>query len=38
VSRINGLGWKHQIDLREGLERTYREFEEEYEKYAGVKN
>jgi GDP-L-fucose synthase len=37
VSRINGLGWKHQIDLREGLERTYREFEGEYEKYVGVK-
>jgi GDP-L-fucose synthase len=36
VSRINGLGWKHGIDLREGLERTYREFEEQYEKYVGV--
>jgi GDP-L-fucose synthase len=34
VSRINGLGWKHQINLREGLETTYREFELEYERYA----
>lgn len=24
VSRIHGLGWKHKISLREGLEKTYR--------------
>jgi GDP-L-fucose synthase len=36
VSKINGLGWKHEIDLREGLERTYKEFEEGYQNYVGV--
>lgn len=24
VSKIHGLGWKHTIELREGIERTYR--------------
>ena len=26
VSRLHGLGWKHTIDLRVGLEQTYRWF------------
>ncbi len=26
VSRINALGWKHKIDLDQGLQMTYREF------------
>ena len=28
VSRINGLGWKYKIDLREGIEGVYEEFSE----------
>jgi len=28
VSKLHQLGWKHRIDLREGIERTYREFVE----------
>ena len=26
VSRLHDLGWKHSIGLREGIERTYREY------------
>jgi GDP-L-fucose synthase len=26
VSRLHALGWKHRIDLREGIESTYRWF------------
>jgi GDP-L-fucose synthase len=26
VSRINGLGWRAQITLHEGLKRTYAEY------------
>ena len=26
VSRIHELGWKHQVNLREGLEKTYAAF------------
>ncbi len=26
VSRINNLGWKHKIDLREGIEMVYEDF------------
>jgi len=32
VSRINRLGWKAKIELREGLERTYGWFVENYER------
>ena len=28
VSKLHRLGWKHQIELPEGIERTYREFVE----------
>lgn len=28
VSRIHGLGWKHRIELRDGIERTYEWFVE----------
>ncbi len=30
VSRINGLGWKHKTSLRDGLEKTYRWFLNNY--------
>ena len=26
VSKIEGLGWKHGISLKEGIEKTYREY------------
>jgi GDP-L-fucose synthase len=26
VSKINNLGWQHKIDLKEGIEKTYRDF------------
>jgi GDP-L-fucose synthase len=31
VSRLHGLGWRHRIDLREGIEQTYRWFTESWE-------
>ncbi|GAA5508544.1 GDP-L-fucose synthase [Novipirellula caenicola] len=31
VSRLNSLGWKHQVELAEGLERTYDHFLSELE-------
>ncbi len=31
VTRLNALGWKHRIDLRDGIERTYEWFQENYE-------
>lgn len=31
VSRINNLGWKHSIDLRKGLESTYKWIQKNYE-------
>jgi hypothetical protein len=30
VSKIESLGWKHQIDLRKGIEMVYAEFVEKY--------
>jgi len=33
VSRIHELGWKHQIDLKEGLERAYQWFESNQEAF-----
>ena len=30
VSRLHQTGWKHRIDLREGLQRTYHSFLEEH--------
>jgi len=32
VSRLHGLGWRHRIGLREGLEQTYRWYLENEEK------
>lgn len=26
VSKIEGLGWKHRVSLKEGIEKTYREY------------
>jgi GDP-L-fucose synthase len=37
VSRINALGWKYRINLREGLESTYNEFASNYETYTNSK-
>src|SRR3954462_2562176 len=34
VSKIHGLGWKAQIDLREGLTQTYRWYREQLESGA----
>jgi GDP-L-fucose synthase len=31
VSRLHALGWRHGIELRQGIETTYRWFEEHYE-------
>jgi GDP-L-fucose synthase len=30
VSKLHALGWKHKIELREGLEKVYRDFEQHY--------
>ncbi|HKV06807.1 MAG TPA: GDP-L-fucose synthase [Thermoanaerobaculia bacterium] len=32
VSRLHGLGWRHRIDLREGIEQTYRWFVEHWDR------
>ncbi|HSN87610.1 MAG TPA: GDP-L-fucose synthase [Thermoanaerobaculia bacterium] len=32
VSRLHGLGWRHRIDLREGIEQTYRWFTEHWDR------
>jgi GDP-L-fucose synthase len=31
VSKIEGLGWRHKINLKDGLKKTYAWFEEKYE-------
>ena len=31
VSRLHALGWRHRIDLRQGIERTYRWFRDNFE-------
>lgn len=36
VSRLHDLGWKHSVELRDGLEETYRWFVEHYEHARGV--
>jgi GDP-L-fucose synthase len=33
VSKINNMGWQHSIDLREGIEKTYKDFRENIDKY-----
>ncbi|MBD3646562.1 MAG: hypothetical protein HUJ31_03705 [Pseudomonadales bacterium] len=35
VSRINRLGWKAEIELRQGLESTYRWFLDNAERIRG---
>ena len=30
VNKIESLGWKHQIDLRSGIEKVYSEFVQKY--------
>ena len=37
VSRLQGLGWRHSVELREGIERTYRWFSENYERAVASK-
>lgn len=34
VSKLHALGWKHTIDLEEGIRRTYQDFLEKIETYA----
>lgn len=37
ISKMHELGWKHQIDLQEGIEKTYAWFLENIEKVKQVK-
>lgn len=37
ISKMHELGWKHQVDLEEGIERTYRWFLENEGQYKEVK-
>ena len=30
VTKLNNMGWKHKIDLQEGIERTYEWFLENF--------
>src|SRR6056297_2543373 len=32
VSKLHATGWKHSVDLREGIEKTYKWFEKNYDK------
>jgi GDP-L-fucose synthase len=34
VSKLHGLGWKHRISLREGIEKVYANLEQELLKFA----
>lgn len=34
VSKLHALGWKHKIDLKEGIEKVYANLEEELLKFA----
>jgi GDP-L-fucose synthase len=36
VSRLHALGWKHSIELRDGVERTYRWFCDNVESLRGL--
>ncbi|NNE96694.1 MAG: GDP-L-fucose synthase [Acidimicrobiales bacterium] len=36
VSKLHALGWKHSIDLRQGLTDTYRWFTEHYTEARGI--
>lgn len=37
VSKLHSIGWKHKIELKEGIEKTYKDFLENYEKYVSRK-
>ncbi len=37
VSKMHDLGWKHKVDLEEGIERTYQWFLENIENFKEVK-
>ena len=37
VSRLHQLGWRHTIDLREGIEQTYAWFESNYDRMAAAR-
>ena len=34
VTKLHHLGWKHTINLREGITKVYAEFESNYDKIA----
>jgi len=34
VSKLHGLGWKHKIELKKGIEKTYKDFTDNYKKYV----
>ncbi len=34
VSKLHGLGWKHRIELEEGIRATYQDFLQKIEEYA----
>ena len=36
VSRLHALGWRHRIELREGIESTYRWFLENHDHARGA--
>src|SRR5437667_11976047 len=35
VDRLHGLGWHHQVSLRDGIAKTYRDFEKNYPRNTG---
>lgn len=37
ISKMHALGWKHQIELNEGIEKTYSWFLDNEGKYKEVK-
>ncbi|WP_166385473.1 GDP-L-fucose synthase family protein [Polaribacter sp. 11A2H] len=37
ISKMHNLGWKHQIDLKQGIEKTYKWFLENIENFKEVK-
>ena len=37
ISKMHALGWKHQVDLEEGIQKTYDWFLENIENFKEVK-
>ena len=37
ISKMHDLGWKHQVELEEGIRKTYNWFLENIENYKEVK-